>query len=568
MARVILHTDSGMPYVPSNFIPDNGLAGLVGSLHYNGHDAEVVDRNTLDNFGLLVPEKYRKPLENVYNSLTTIFSKDNPGKGDMARAFPYLAKLWMLDKQLSGHRKKLSKKQGAELAERVIKEDIDAVGFKYFLGSLESTLPACREIKKQKPKTIIVAGGPVVDIAKESPPAIFKANPYIDVAVFGEGEETIVDIADYVAAGKQLMGIPNTIYRNGTDFKIGEKRFVSNLDSLPYPLYNGQLDGQFNIKVFEMNRGCYGECPFCIHTDKSGSVRRTKSTDRIMNEIERLIADGTSSFMEGSSNPSIKKAYDVAKEINRRGLDIRYVMFGSALEFNDKWIKEMARSGLSSIFFGFESGDPEALARIMRKGGTKEYAAFLQKLENAVKATREAGVYPVGSLIYPLPFETEKSAKKTFDAAVKIFKDGGSVPANFAGLYPSSEWGRDPKTHGFIVKDKNYPHGYIMRNLGYKIMTLFPPPLFWQDPGYGYHYFGDYHSFKDYAKETGRFRRNLSKEGITVGASHDTIFIGQLYDEHMPPRDFINMIQRILFTGNIEKLDDVIAKVNQEVTNA
>jgi len=563
MTRFILHTDSGMPYVPSNFIQDNGLANLAGSLHFNGHDAHAIDRNTLYNFDQLVPEKYRRSLGNVYDSLTKIFSKDEPGKGDMIKAFPYMAKLWVLDKQLSAHRKKLSRKQGAELAEKVVKEDIDVVGFKYFMGSLESTLPACSEIKKQKPDTVIIVGGPLVDIAKESPPAIFEANPYIDVAVFGEGEETIVDIADHISAGKELKGIPNTVYRDGTDFKTGEKRVISNLDSLPYPHYDGQSDGQFNIRVFEMNRGCYGECPFCIHTDKSGSVRRTKSTSRIINEIERLVDGGTSSFMEGSSNPSLRRAYDVAKEINRKELDIRYVMFGSALEFNDAWIEEMARSGLSSMFFGFESGDPEALARIMRKGGTKEYAEFLQMLENAVNATREAGVYPVGSLIYPLPFETEESARKTFDTAVRIFRDGGSVPVNFAGLYPSSVWGRDPESHGFIIKDNDYPHGYIMGNLGYKIKTLFPPPLFWQDPGYEYYYLGGLYSFSDFARETGRFRRELSKEGITVGASHDTIFIGQLYDDNVPPSDFIKKIQRALFTGDVEEIGDVIAKVNQ-----
>lgn len=566
MTRVILHTDSGTPYVPSNFIPDNGLASLAGSLSYNGHEVDVVDRNTLNNFGLLIPENYRGPLGKIFDHVYPVFSDPNATWKNKAKTLPYIAELVGIDKLLAMHRQNLAYKQATEFSERIIKEGVDIVGFKYFLGSLEPTVAVCREIKKQKPGTVIVAGGPLVDLAKESPSAIFEANPYIDVAVFGEGEKTIVDIADYVYAGRELKGIPNTVYRDGSGFGLGEKTLISDLDSIPLPIYLNNHDGQFNIKVFEMSRGCNGKCPFCTHVDKSGGVRRTKSKDRIMDEIENLVNDGTTFFIEGSSNPNIKRAYDVAGEISRRQYDIKYVMFGSALEFNEDLIEDMARSGLSSIFFGFESGDPEMLARILGKGSIDDYQNFIEKLERSVNASRMAGIYPVGSLVYPLPFETEETAKSTFETAVRIFKDGGSVPVNFAGLYTSSEWGRNPEKYGFRIKDKDYPHDFIIRNLGYKIKTLFPPPLFWKDLGYEYSYFGEYRPFKEFARETGKFRRELSRAGITVGASHDTIFIGQLYDDSMPPSDFINVIQRVLFTGDVEKMGDIIAKVNHKTS--
>ena len=62
----------------------------------------------------------------------------------------------------------------------------------------------------------------------------------------------------------------------------------------------------------------------------------------------------------------------------------------------------MRRAGFLSLFFGLESLDDEGLVRI-RKGIT--YPEIRQTLE----AAHGAGLFVVGSLIFPLPHESEAS---------------------------------------------------------------------------------------------------------------------------------------------------------------
>ena len=60
---------------------------------------------------------------------------------------------------------------------------------------------------------LVIVGGPHASIAKTE---ILK-DPMIDIGVFGEGEETLVDILDSIDAGRPLSSVKGIIYRQGDD---------------------------------------------------------------------------------------------------------------------------------------------------------------------------------------------------------------------------------------------------------------------------------------------------------------------------------------------------------------
>ena len=102
-------------------------------------------------------------------------------------------------------------------------------------------------IIKQKENKIYACGGPHITIDGKN---FLNENKTFDLAVIGEGEETIKKISKCIENGKDFSKITNTIYNNKGKIITNkcEDLFVKNLDKLPYPNYeyfdsfNGKID--------------------------------------------------------------------------------------------------------------------------------------------------------------------------------------------------------------------------------------------------------------------------------------------------------------------------------------
>lgn len=98
-----------------------------------------------------------------------------------------------------------------------------------------AALDTAREIKNLFPGTIIITGGPHPSAKGIE---ILKENPFIDIVCIGEGEATIIEIADKLITGNPLSDVKGIYYRKGDDFYSNEVRpLIVDIDSLPYPAY-------------------------------------------------------------------------------------------------------------------------------------------------------------------------------------------------------------------------------------------------------------------------------------------------------------------------------------------
>ncbi|MDD3726625.1 MAG: radical SAM protein, partial [Candidatus Ratteibacteria bacterium] len=400
--KFLLVSVAGLPNILSDFIPDIGLAVLAGALINEGRSVKIIDLNQPSLFSEVFTDEISNFLERFSHKV--FVEEKSPSLIDML-------KLKQIDRQLGKNKKKFSRKFQGYLENFVEKEKVDCIGFKLWAGDgFMWSIDAGRYLKKKFPHIKIIGGGPQVDIFGEE---IYKVGEFFDALCYSEGEETIVHLADLVVGKKRVDDIPNIIFRkeNGSVVKTPRK-FIEDIDNLPLAVYTSDvylnINEKLKVLVLDESRGCPNNCFFCIHPIKSGR-RRTKSPERVLYEIaEYKKRYGVSLFKYAGSSTPGSFMEDVAKGLIEEKLDVRYTGFGHISEF-DVDFNLLKMSGCESIFFGLESADE----KILRDGMNKK--VDIDKAKDVLTECKRSGIFTVVSLIYPAPFETESSRKKTMD---------------------------------------------------------------------------------------------------------------------------------------------------------
>ncbi len=433
---VFLVSYSGYPFSPTNFLPDNGLANLAGALKEEGYQVKIFDFNTPRLINRLFPHQFSRKITPL---ITRILEEGRTSFRDGWRLLRW-------EKILRVHWDRETEKIGKELCGKIEEENPLFVGFKLWNGDgFSGSVTFARMIKRFFPHIPVVGGGPHVDVFKE---IIFKFFPVFDVLVYGEGERSIVRLADFFAGKGRLIDIPNLIFQEGTQLITTNEERIENLDDLPFPVYDPEVypamegdEDKIKMFVIDDSRGCNNRCHFCIHPIKSGKLR-FKSPGRIVEEIKRLKSQfNTRIFRYAGSSTPTKILRKTAELILKEGLDIEYTTFGHVRGGNKEDFEILKKSGCYAIFFGIESGNQRILDETMNKNVT------VDKIRETIKLAKEAGIFVAGSLIYPTPLDDEKTREETLKLLEEVKPH--SAPVQFPLITPGTEWGENPQKFGF-----------------------------------------------------------------------------------------------------------------------
>jgi radical SAM superfamily enzyme YgiQ (UPF0313 family) len=498
----LLVSAAGLPNIISSFIPDNGLAILAASLIEEGCKVKILDINQPSLFSEVFTDRISGFLGKFSHKV--FIEGKKPSLLDIIR-------LRSVSNSLEKRKNVFSERFNVYLADLIKEENIGCIGFKLWAGDgFMWSIKAGRYLKERYPELKIIGGGPQVDIFGQE---IYKVGGFFDALCYGEGEETIKLLYNYVQGKERLEDIPNIIFKNGDGTIVKTRRkYVDKLDKLPLPVYTPDvylnIDKKLKMLVLDESRGCPNSCYFCIHPVKSGK-RREKSADRIIEEIkhgrERY---GFNLFRyAGSSTPS-GLMMEVAKRIIDEKISVRYSSFGLVTD-TDTDFNLLKQSGCESIFFGIESADEE----ILKEGMNKKID--IESAKKVLQRCRSAGIFTVVSLIYPAPFETEKSREKTINFIREVRPDSALV--QFSGIYPGTQWFKTPERFNFTMEDRK---AYPLRMMTYQIKSLFPPS-YWEPLPYKINGM----SFKEFARETERFQRDIQKEGIITSVPDEAYLL-------------------------------------------
>jgi len=294
-------------------------------------------------------------------------------------------------------------------------------------GTLSPYLNAVKELfaasRAAKPTVLNMVGGGVFS----GDPELARTVLDIDIGVFGEGEEAVVEIADALKDKTPLTEIPGLLVKDGAGnwFKTEARKAIRELDGIAWPDMEGfgltsHIDSQtpgdnylYHLenepRAISMigSRSCPYSCTFCFHP--IGRVYRERSLDDFFGELDLYVEKYNINLLA-----ILDELFAVKKD--------RLKAFCERIKpYNLKWMVQlhvsvvdetvldlMKDAGCVYISYGLESMDPGVLKSMQKK-------ASVEQIESALKLTRERAIGIQGNFIFGDPAETLESASNTID---------------------------------------------------------------------------------------------------------------------------------------------------------
>jgi radical SAM superfamily enzyme YgiQ (UPF0313 family) len=226
--------------------------------------------------------------------------------------------------------------------------------------------------KKVSSKALRVIGGSHVSVL---PSDFLKKSDY-DIAVKGEGVETITEIALRLSIFKEedYSGISGIVYKN----KNGEiqenfrRKYLFTLDDYPFPsnsidLFLSDLDdhkknGEDLVFIF-VGFGCPHCCIFCAQKAIHKGMIRERSAENIFSEIVKLHKKGFRNYalvQETFLNNKLR-IIRFCELIEQSNLKFEWTVESRANQLDLPLLRRMKNTGLKFIQIGVETGDQELL---------------------------------------------------------------------------------------------------------------------------------------------------------------------------------------------------------------
>lgn len=281
------------------------------------------------------------------------------------------------------------------------------------------------------PGTICVVGGPHISVLPERTLTEINA----DICVCGEGEITMLEIANAIYEKNGFDSIDGIVFRKGGAIKKNSPRpLVEDIDSLPFPARHLLLPpveyskGSQTIlspieTIIMTSRGCPFRCAFC---DKSvfGKTFRVRSIKNVIDEIELLIEKyqiKSIRFFDDLLTVIPKRIKELCHELKRRDIKLIWSCESRVNSVTPEMLVMMKGAGCVEIHFGIESGN-QGILDLQQKDIT------LEQVRNAVKWANKAGLDTRGYFILGFPGDTKETIKETI-------KFGKSLNLTSAGVY-------------------------------------------------------------------------------------------------------------------------------------
>lgn len=343
----------------------------------------------------------------------------------------------------------------AIISEAVGKHAIDVVltgGMSGHYTAIKNIVAASVEAKKG---IITVVGGGLIT----AEPLVSMEGVGADIGVIGEGEATVCELADALEQGRDLAGVNGLIFRkNGGFEKTPDRAYISDLETIPWPDYEGcgffdhleNTSGAMRELYMIASRSCPYNCTFCFHT--TGRKYRQRPLHDFFRELDHMlsryrfdflhICDECFSLDKGRTQELCKK---MKERVDKYGIGWSVQI---RVDHVDRELLALLKSsGCEVISYGLESAD-NAILKSMRKHIT------IEQIENALQLTYEAGIQIHGIFIFGDIEETWETANNTLE----WWKNHIQYPIHLSNImvYPGTHLYEFACGHGIITDKLKY----------------------------------------------------------------------------------------------------------------
>jgi len=216
------------------------------------------------------------------------------------------------------------------------------------------------------------------------------SNSLIDMACVGEGEKTIVELAQKMALSEPVVNVPNLWVKTGGGTVLKpEKGDLINIEELPVPkfdifaperIFRAMAGKIYRMLPIEFSRGCPYRCTYCsapVYAKKfrgAGKWLRFKSVGQIINEIDFYVKNYNAEYfyfisetflaMPKAHKQEFYKLYDKYK--------IPFWFNTRPETVNAEDVSCLENIGCHRISVGIESGNEEFRRRALKRNYSNE----------------------------------------------------------------------------------------------------------------------------------------------------------------------------------------------------
>ena len=289
----------------------------------------------------------------------------------------------------------------------IVEYEPDNIFFSVYIWNVEMVFKITKELKKILPNKRIILGGPEVSY---NPDEILEKNIEIDGILIGEGENVLLNFLT-----KDIKDVKGVYYREDNKIKFnGFEPLIENLDIIPFPYDDEELEDVHKIVYYESSRGCPFNCSYCMSSiDKSV---RYFSLERTKKDLKKFIDIGTRlvKFVDRTFNLNKDRYMEIWKfllENYRENITFHFEI--NANIFDDEvleFLKKVPRK-LFQFEIGVQTTNPSTMKAINRNNS-------LDRLFHNVTCINK-NIHLHLDLIAGLPFEDYETFGKSFDYVYK-----------------------------------------------------------------------------------------------------------------------------------------------------
>ncbi|WP_243368748.1 B12-binding domain-containing radical SAM protein [Fundidesulfovibrio soli] len=309
---------------------------------------------------------------------------------------------------------------------------------------------------KDKLNIPIILGGVHISL---QPLSLHEA---FDIAVIGEGEQTIVELLkSYKAFNgfnfKALRDIDGLFFfQGGKPVQTRRRELIKNLDSLPVPDYkNLPFYSNTGCTHIFSARGCPYKCSFCA-SSRFFNNYRTNSIERVATQIEEFISDNVKHivFFDDLFIAEKKRVAQLIELLKERDLlgKCTYSCQARTNLITDGVCELLVELGVKDCGLGVESFNDKILTYFNKKPVT---AAINQR---ALDILHKHGIMANAGFIFGTPIETREDILLTLDKVLENVEAGKLHDIAWGALrpYPGTAVWDQAKTMGLVSDDMDW----------------------------------------------------------------------------------------------------------------
>lgn len=273
---------------------------------------------------------------------------------------------------------------------------------------------------------------------------VLRRIPGLDSIVRFEGEQTLVELLQKITAGEEWRGITGIAFRRGEEIVANPLRpAMTDLDVLPHP-YRVDIDyGVHELPTASIlgSRGCPWDCSFCsirpFYEAQDGPLRRLRKPGAIVEEMCSLYRDRQvpvmlfqdDDFLAGGLRAR-EWAGQIADGLVAAGVagHLAFKVSCRSDEIREECLQQLIAGGLTHVYMGVESGDPQALLNMSKRIKPEQHLQAGQILK------RLGLSFDFGFMLLD-PYSTFAMVRNNLDFLENFVGDGWAV-ASFCRMLP------------------------------------------------------------------------------------------------------------------------------------